>query len=118
MARSAKRPCKFSGCRKLTDNGWCDQHKRVHDQQRGNACKRGYDHRWRIARALFLQDHPLCVMCSNDGVVVAATVVDHVIAHKGNKKLFWDDENWQALCARHHNIKTAKEDSNFLNKLL
>jgi len=42
--------------------------------------------------------------------VKAATVVDHIIAHKGNANLFWDESNWQALCKRCHNSKTAAAD--------
>jgi 5-methylcytosine-specific restriction protein A len=25
-------------------------------------------------------------------------VVDHIVPHRGDKKLFWDSSNWQALC--------------------
>lgn len=38
-----------------------------------------------------------------------ATVVDHIIPHRGNMELFWRRENWQPLCEKHHNVKTAKE---------
>lgn len=42
-------------------------------------------------------------MCEKDGVFEAATVVDHIIAHRGNQRLFWDKSNWQGLCKKHHN---------------
>jgi 5-methylcytosine-specific restriction protein A len=42
--------------------------------------------------------------------VTAATVVDHVIPHKGDKALFWDESNWQPMCAPCHSSKTVKED--------
>jgi len=42
-------------------------------------------------------------------VTTAATVVDHVTPHKGDKVLFWDRLNWQALCKRCHDRKTAFE---------
>ncbi|WP_338080605.1 HNH endonuclease signature motif containing protein [Cohnella luojiensis] len=47
------------------------------------------------------------------GRVVAATVVDHIKPHKGNKILFWDKNNWQPLCKQHHDRKTAIEDGGF-----
>ena len=47
-----------------------------------------------------------------EGKYVKATVVDHIIPHRGDQKLFWDRGNWQALCKRHHDIKTGNEDSN------
>jgi hypothetical protein len=27
-----------------------------------------------------------------------ATVLDHIVPHKGNGELFWDPANWQGLC--------------------
>lgn len=80
----------------------------THDQQRGNSAERGYDHRWRKARARWLVDHPLCVECKSQGKVTAADVVDHVTPHRGDKRLFWDRSNWQSLCAACHNRKTRK----------
>lgn len=50
-------------------------------------------------------------MCDLDGDVVAATVVDHIVPHRGDKVAFWDHDNWQALCKRHHDKKTAGEES-------
>ena len=45
-----------------------------------------------------------------EGRLVKATVVDHVTPHRGDKKLFWDESNWQALCKRCHDKKTMTED--------
>lgn len=75
---------------------------------RATACKRGYDRRWREARARYLLDHPLCVECETIGQVTAATVVDHIKPHRGDEVLFWDESNWQPLCTYHHNVKTAQ----------
>lgn len=68
---------------------------------------RGYDSRWRKARAAFLQRNPLCNECMKHGRLTPATVVDHVIPHRGDQKLFWDEDNWQALCKRCHDRKTG-----------
>ena len=69
-----------------------------------SAAERGYDHRWRKARDRYLRLHPLCVMCGQEtpSRTVVATVVDHKIPHRGDKTLFWDETNWQSLCAPHH----------------
>ena len=48
-----------------------------------------------------------------EGRLVIATDVDHVIPHRGDERLMWDEKNWQGLCARHHGIKTAREDGGF-----
>lgn len=67
-----------------------------------SSAERGYGHRWRQARRAFLTANPLCVMCAKEGRTTPATVVDHIIPHRGDPVLFWDRDNWQALCARHH----------------
>jgi 5-methylcytosine-specific restriction endonuclease McrA len=43
-------------------------------------------------------------MCQANGKVTAASVVDHIIPHRGDDALFWDLSNWQALCKPHHDI--------------
>ena len=58
--------------------------------------------------AAFLQRNPLCNECMKHGRLTPATVVDHVIPHRGDQKLFWDEANWQALCKSCHDRKTVK----------
>lgn len=69
-----------------------------------------YNYQWQKARKIFLQHHPLCIMCTNEGRVTPATVVDHIINHKGNEKLFWDIGNWQPLCKKHHDSDKQRVD--------
>jgi len=115
-------PCKIPGCPHLSidKSGYCAKHKkelqRQQDKERGSSTQRGYDRRWRKARVRYLREHPLCVECLKEGQVIAATEVDHIIATKGDSVLFWDENNWQALCHYHHSVKTAKEDGAFGNK--
>ena len=84
-------------------------------EQRETASQRGYNSRWQKARLTFLARHPLCAECERQGKVTAATVVDHVIPHKGDQRLFWDTSNWQAMCKTCHDVKTATEDGGFGN---
>nr|WP_232897181.1 HNH endonuclease signature motif containing protein [Pontibaca salina] len=67
------------------------------------------DPRWVSASRRFLRRHPLCADCGELGAVEPATQVDHIIRHRGDRKLFWDKSNWQALCQRCHSRKTARE---------
>ena len=69
---------------------------------RRKTSERGYGWRWQQNRALFLQRHPLCCMCEHKGIVTPATVVDHIIPHRGDEELFWNEGNWQPLCKEHH----------------
>ncbi|WP_440642070.1 HNH endonuclease [Bradyrhizobium sp. PUT101] len=57
--------------------------------------------RWRRRVRFQLATNPLCRMCAEQGVVTAATIVDHVIPHRGDQQLFWLGE-LQSLCASHH----------------
>ncbi|MCB5173657.1 HNH endonuclease [Microvirga lenta] len=81
------------------------------DRRRGSARERGYNTRWDKARKIYLQHNPLCVMCQKEGRVTPATVVDHIKPHKGDTALFWDiEDNWQSLCAPHHNRDKQREE--------
>ena len=59
---------------------------------------------------MFLLTNSRCKFCLSMGRIVAATVVDHIVPHKGDLLLFWDSSNWQALCAPcHSSIKQREE---------
>ncbi|WP_330114908.1 HNH endonuclease signature motif containing protein [Pseudomonas sp. JS3066] len=91
-----------------------------------SSAAKGYGYRWKLARADHLRRHPLCVFCLARGLSVAATLVDHIKAHKlgdaklsGDQeqiarawKLFWDRANWQSLCKPcHDSTKQRMEKS-------
>ena len=59
-----------------------------------------YGYRWQQQSRAFLRQHPLCMCphCREGKVrIKPSSVVDHIVPHKGNMKLFWDKHNWQAL---------------------
>lgn len=103
----------------MRGRGPCEAHQRVvveaqaarwreADVARPSSHARGYTHRWARARAGFLARHPLCVACECAGRVTAATVVDHIVPHRGDHARFWDRANWQPLCRRCHAAKTRR----------
>jgi 5-methylcytosine-specific restriction protein A len=110
MPIKPRKPCNEPGCPNLTNAKCCEYHARQHIQDRGNSSQRGYDNRWRKASKRYLSVHPLCTSCHKEGRLTKATVVDHVKPHRGNKTLFWDVNNWQALCKSCHDKKTMTED--------
>jgi len=75
------------------------------DRTRPSARARGYDARWDAEREEFLALNPTCRRCP-----APATVVDHVMAHRGNQALFWNRANWQSLCAPCHNRSKQAEE--------
>ena len=100
--------CKYPGCGELTHQVYCEEHadnRQEVDKLRASASKRGYDARWRRYRKNYLAKHPLCADCGT-----LATVIDHIVPHKGNRALFWDENNHQSLCESCHNRKTASEE--------
>ena len=112
MPMKPKVPCKHPGCPALIPSGtkYCKEHKALHPEEVRSAAGRGYNAAWRKASKQFLQAHPLCEECMKQGKYVKATVVDHVVPHRGDEKLFWDRSNWRALCKRCHDQKTRRED--------
>lgn len=65
--------------------------------------------RWKDERVVWLERHPHCAECAKDGLVVAASEVDHIEPHRGDPKRFWSRKNWQSLCKPCHSRKTARE---------
>ena len=90
MPYKPNKPCRHPGCAALVPSGqkFCERHKAMHPEE----------------------VHPLCVECMKEGRYVKATDIDHIVPHRGDQKLFWDQSNWQALCHRHHSMKTRRED--------
>ena len=83
-----------------------------HDAKRPTSTKRGYNHEWRKARAEYLAMHPYCRECAKQGLTRFASVVDHVIPHRGDKRLFWSRANWQPLCEPCHNSHKQRLERN------
>ena len=112
MPRFPNHPCSHPGCPRLVPRGkkYCDEHAALHPEESRSAGGRGYGSKWNKARRRYLEKHPLCVMCMKDGRYVRATDVDHIIPHRGDPVLFWDENNWQALCHSCHSRKTRSED--------
>lgn len=100
--------------------GRCERHvylvRKEVDARRGSSSERGYGAAWAKSRAGHLRNNPLCVKCQHDGRLTAASVVDHIVPHRGDKQLFWDRSNWQSLCKPCHDAKTAREDGGFGNR--
>ena len=124
------RPCKRAGCQgyAVPGTGYCAAHAvhaaaaaaatRAHvDRLRGSAAQRGYDAEWRRRRKAFLVQHGYrcaeTVGAEARRCLTPASVVDHIVPHRGDPGLFWDEANWQCLCKRHHDRKTATLDGGF-----
>lgn len=63
-----------------------------------------YGAAWQRERMAFLAANPWCIVCGRP-----ANTVDHKTSHRGDAVLFWDMSNWQPICKRDHDAKTARE---------
>lgn len=91
---------------------------RKQDQQRPSARERGYGTAWAKARSAFLRHNPHCAECARDGLIIAASVVDHIQPHRGDQRLFWSQANWQPLCGNHHSSwKQEIENRGFSSRI-
>ena len=115
MPYKPRKPCRHPGCPELVDSDkiYCDKHLPLHPEVTRSASERGYGRRWQKASRLFLQEHRFCVECLKEQPprYTKATVVDHIVPHRGDHYLMWGDTNWQALCKPCHDKKTGTEDS-------
>jgi 5-methylcytosine-specific restriction protein A len=66
---------------------------------------------WRLRSKRFLRENPLCKDPDgkHGGFPVPATVVDHIIPHRGDIELFSAESNLQGLCKGCHSRKTLRE---------
>lgn len=89
--------------------------QRAYEAQRGTSAQRGYDSKWQVASRAFLAlpGNEFCAC----GCGRRADMVDHKIAHKGDKKLFWDRKNWQPFASYCNRRKNAKYEGGFGNPM-
>ncbi len=117
MPRKAPTPCRHGSCPVLLDKpGFCTKHRSEAFRIQKQTVDDDYKERnrfyqrvaWKNVRALQLQLEPLCRECRKLGKLVAASIVDHVIAiADGGSEL--DQGNLQSLCKSHHDSKTRRD---------
>jgi len=110
-----KKPCNQSGCAALVNRKerFCAAHKaarwKEQDKRREKTTARGYGGNHRRLRKLVMAEQPLCPVCQAEGIIKEATEMDHIDGNAHNL----ERSNLQMLCARHHRIKTNREQGGF-----
>ncbi len=107
MPMKPKRPCRYSGCPKLTDHksGYCADHRKMMQQHydhfaRGYDNHKRYDENWRRIRNRYIASHSLCERCQSQGRFAEAKLVHHIkpLAEGGTH----EESNLQSLCVSCH----------------
>lgn len=119
MPSLPNRPCLKVGCPASVapGTGYCPTHAAAYNQEHSanrpvHLTQLYSSYRWRKARATYLSRHRFCVNphgLHRSIVPVVADRIDHILRHRGDPLLFWDQSNWQSLCTPCHNRKTGEE---------
>jgi 5-methylcytosine-specific restriction protein A len=111
-----KHPCAYGGCRELTTDRYCEQHrkdetKRYNKYDRDPASNKRYSGSWKQISKAYRQANPLCELCLADGQLVPADLVHHKrkLTDGGTN----DRSNLQALCQECHSRLHAERGDYF-----
>jgi 5-methylcytosine-specific restriction protein A len=112
--------CPKPGCNELVeDGGVCKKHAKKSNpsgRKSGDVQKWMNSARFRNRRAQWIKGKFCTKHRKEAGILVRADVLDHIVPHCGDYRLFWDESNWQGLCFSCHSKKTATEDGGFGNQ--
>ena len=117
LPRKPKRPCSYPGCPNLTEERYCEEHKKLADRQydrysRDKAARKLYaSSEWKRIRARFLAAHPLCEQCRKEGRLTKATEVHHILPlRRGGTH---DESNLMPLCKPCHSRISVRDGDRF-----
>jgi 5-methylcytosine-specific restriction protein A len=107
-----KKICHHPGCNNLipTSERYCAQHKREPAPLFSNAVRYKYDElyhttQWRKLCDKVLREQPHCSKCGSTNNLQ----VHHIIPHRGNEELFFNENNLTVVYAACHRILTNRE---------
>jgi 5-methylcytosine-specific restriction endonuclease McrA len=83
--------------------------------ERNRQERRHYGRRWAnySQQFLLLPANRWCRECERLGKKVRAAVTDHIQAHKGDERLFWDPGNHRPLCRSCNSKKAVASEGGF-----
>lgn len=110
MPSKPRKICSKPGCRELTADRYCAQHKgdnnRYYDKYQRNQEAKAFYHslEWRRAREqALIRDHGLCQHCLRDKQITTADMVHHIKPIKTHWHLRLLLSNLLSLCNSCHN---------------
>lgn len=118
MPYRPKKPCRQPGCPELTNDVFCEKHKKennkIYNQYQRDELSRTFYRtpRWIETRKKKLHLSPFCEECKKVGTMVVGKVVDHIVPIKQGGEPY-DLDNLQTLCWSCHSRKSIEEGSRF-----
>lgn len=64
---------------------------------------------WKDRRKEQLTEHPLCAVCEKLGFIRSATVVNHIVPHKGDEDLFYNGA-LESVCKKCHDSSIQSQE--------
>jgi len=105
MPRKPKQPCAYPGCPRLSDERYCEEHRKLMAKQysrykRSPDSNKKYGRSWREVRERYVAAHPLCERCLQDGRLTPVEEVHHIkpVSQGGTN----DASNLMSLCQSCH----------------
>jgi 5-methylcytosine-specific restriction protein A len=77
-------------------------------ENRPNSRQRGYDAEWERFRAWFVNEHPLCEDCLDEGRTEPTVEVHHIRKLRDYPEGKCDENNCRGLCKPHHSRRTRR----------
>ncbi len=113
MPSRAPTRCSWPGCTTLVPGpGRCRRHTTQHWREdaarRGTSSERGIDNKWRALRAAHFARDPWCAACRREGRQTPATILHHIVEHRGNEALRLDLTNVEGHCRSCHQVEHAR----------
>ena len=105
MPQKPNRPCSYPGCPNLSDQQYCEVHRKVARRQydkyeRSPQVNKTYGRAWKRIRDRYAAQHPLCEQCLKEGRYAPVEEVHHILPiSKGGTH---DEENLMSLCQSCH----------------
>ena len=106
MPRKPKHPCSYPGCPNRTDGQYCEDHRKIarrpYDRyERQPDVGKKYGRAWKRIRDRYVQEHPFCERCFEEGRMTPVEDVHHIIPVKEGGT--HAKENLMSLCKSCHN---------------
>ena len=105
MPQKPKRPCAYPGCPNLSDQQYCEVHRKAARQQydkyeRSPMVNKTYGRAWKRIRDRYAAQHPLCEQCLKEGRYTPVEEVHHILPiSKGGTHA---ESNLMSLCQSCH----------------